>query len=71
VPVLYSGPMEDFGVMKGVKQAIATLQSNGSVAAPGFMKPEGIVIFHPQGNILFKKTLEKDEEPKSKHAVAA
>jgi len=71
VPVLYSGPMEDYGVMKGVKQAIATLQSNGSVAAPGFMKPEGIVIFHPQGNILFKKTIEKDDEPKSKSAVAA
>lgn len=67
VPVLYSGPMEDFGVMKGVKQAISALQSNGSVAAPGFMRPEGIVIFHPQGNILFKKTLEKDDEPKSKN----
>jgi len=71
VPVLYSGPMEEFGVMKGVKQAINALRNNGSVAAPGFMKPEGIVVYHPQGNILFKKTLEKDDEPKSKHAVAA
>lgn len=64
VPVLYQGPMEDRGVLKGVKEALATL-AKGSVAAPGFMKPEGIVIYHPQGNILFKKTLEKDEEPKS------
>ena len=66
VPVLYSGIMEEHGVMKGVKHALGTLQSNGSVAAPGFMKPEGIVIYHPQGNILFKKTLEKDDEPKGK-----
>lgn len=36
----------------------------GSVAAPGFMKPEGIVIFHVQGNFGLKKTLEKDEVPK-------
>jgi hypothetical protein len=70
VPVLYSGAMEDYGVMKGVKHAISTLQRNGSFAAPGFMKPEGIVIFHPQGNILFKKTLEKDDEPKSKAKAA-
>ncbi len=69
VPVLYAGPMEDHGVMKGVKTALATLQANGSAAAPGFMKPEGIVIFHLQGNILFKKTLEKDDEPKSKAVI--
>jgi hypothetical protein len=36
----------------------------GSKAAPGFMKPEGIVAFHVAGNIAFKKTIEKDEEPK-------
>ena len=66
VPVLYFGPIEEYGVMKGLKQAILRLQTIGSEAAPGFMKPEGIVIFHPQGNILFKKTLEKDDEPKSK-----
>ena len=28
------------------------------------MKPEGIVIFHAQGNILFKKTFDKDEAGK-------
>jgi len=30
------------------------------------MKPEGIVIYHKQGNVLFKKTLEKDEEHKAR-----
>ena len=42
------------------------LRRNGSVAAPGFMKPEGIVVFHIAANTGFKKTLEKDDEPKSK-----
>lgn len=30
------------------------------------MKPEGIVVFHVAGGYLFKKTIEKDEEPKGK-----
>ena len=38
--------------------------SGRSVAAPGFMKPEGVVVFHTAGNLGFKKTLEKDEVPK-------
>lgn len=64
VPTLYSGPFEDHGVMKGVRAALVRLQTEGSVAAPGFMKPEGIVVFHAQGNVLFKKTFEKDEAGK-------
>lgn len=28
------------------------------------MRPEGIVIFHEQGRVLFKKTLENDERGK-------
>lgn len=70
VPVLYEGPMEDFGVMKGVKASLSRLQSEGSIAAPGFMKPEGIVVFHKQSGVLFKKTLEKDEEPKGRQQAA-
>ncbi len=70
VPVLYEGPLEEHGVMKGVKAALVRLQTEGSVAAPGFMKPEGIIVFHKHSNSLFKKTLEKDDEPKSKSAAA-
>jgi hypothetical protein len=36
----------------------------GSVAAPGFPKPEGIVLYHTASRQLFKVTLEKDEAPK-------
>lgn len=40
------------------------LRNEGSRAASGFMKPEGIVIFHTASNQCFKITLEKDEEHK-------
>lgn len=47
---------------------MAALSKCGSLAAPGFMKPEGIVIFHAQGNVAFKKTFEKDEAGKERGA---
>lgn len=47
-----------------VESALHELQERGSLAAPGFMKPEGVVVFHVAGNIGFKKTLEKDDVPK-------
>ena len=40
------------------------LTYSGSAAAPGFMKPEGVVIYHTTGSVLFKKTFEKDEKGK-------
>lgn len=61
VPELYRG---EFDTSK-VRIVMDELRQNGSVAAPGFMRPEGIVVFHTAANIGFKKTLEKDEQPKS------
>ena len=49
-----------------VETALRVLGAAGSYAAPGFMKPEGIVIYHTAGNTLFKKTLERDDEWKGK-----
>ena len=49
-----------------VDQAMAKLRSEGSMAAPGFMQPEGVVAFHEPSNRLFKVTLENDEQPKGK-----
>lgn len=60
VPVLYRGELGQ----SAWEKPLTDLAKNGSVAAPGFMKPEGIVVFHVAGNVGFKKTLEKDEEPK-------
>lgn len=66
VPVLYSGPMDDFFP----EDVIARLDKYGSHAAPGFMAPEGIVIFHTASGQLFKKTVTKDESPKGLAAAA-
>lgn len=60
VPVLYRGIFDT----TQVEQALAHLQHYGSVAAPNFPRPEGVVIYHIAGNIGFKKTIEKDEVPK-------
>jgi hypothetical protein len=61
VPVLAEGV--GFGL---VHNCVEKLRSHGSVVAPGFMKPEGVVAFHAPGGHLFKVTLERDEEPKSR-----
>lgn len=45
---------------EGVEQGLALLQANGSVAAPGFMKPEGLCIFHTGDGSYFKATIEND-----------
>ena len=60
VPQLYEGLFDT----KSIEMILETLKLNGSVAAPGFMKPEGIVIFHKASGTLFKKTIENDEQPK-------
>jgi hypothetical protein len=61
VPELWRGIFNT----QDVVEQLDILRRTGSKAAPGFMKPEGIVIFHTAGNFLFKKTIEKDEVPKS------
>lgn len=47
-----------------VQESLVQLREQGSAAAPGFMKPEGIVVWHTQSRIYYKVTLEKDEEHK-------
>src|ERR1035437_279413 len=64
VPVLYEGPMSQ----NAINDAQHDLRLKGSSAAPGFMRPEGIVIYHTAANVMFKITLENDEVPKGKNA---
>lgn len=61
VPVLYEVPF----TTSIIDVALDNLRYSGSQAAPGFEKPEGIVIYHKAANMMFKKTIEKDEAPKS------
>ena len=61
VPVIKIGMFET----NTIDFAIDFLRCNGSLASPGFMDPEGIVIFHTHNSVLFKKTIKDDEKPKS------
>lgn len=60
VPVLHEGDFD----MVAIESSLAMLREFGSRAAPGFMKPEGVVVYHAASRTLFKKTIEKDSEPK-------
>lgn len=54
VPTLYIGPFD----IEDVKAFKALLRDKGSFAAPGFMDPEGVVIYHTASKQLFKSTYE-------------
>ncbi|MDD5006336.1 MAG: RNA ligase family protein [Candidatus Omnitrophica bacterium] len=60
VPVLYQGLFDT----ECVKIELNGLERRGSDAAPGFMNPEGIVIYHTAANMMFKKTIKNDEKGK-------
>ena len=61
VPILWQGL---FSTAEATIQ-LWELGQTGSKAAPGFMNPEGIVVFHTAGNVGFKMTLDNDGVPKS------
>lgn len=61
VPVLHRGTFST----DTCRFAIQMLRDFGSRAAPGFMDPEGIVVFHTAANAGFKLTLHNDGTPKS------
>jgi len=73
VPVIYQGVF----TIGCVPEAVKRLRNEGSLAAPGFMKPEGIIVWHEAARQLFKVTVENDTEPKAvadkrlREAVAA
>lgn len=64
VPVLAEGLFSPLEMGNIIENMIFRLKTIGSFAAPGFMDPEGIVIFHTAANFAFKKTIKKDEVPK-------
>jgi hypothetical protein len=56
VPLIYRGPF----VTGTVEFVLENLKKLGSVAAPGFMDPEGVVVYHTHSGTLFKATLDGD-----------
>lgn len=61
VPVLYTGEFNT----DTVRDVMDNLEDYGSQAAPGFLEPEGVVIYHVAANALFKATIYNDAAPKS------
>jgi hypothetical protein len=59
VPVLYNGEF----TTDAVSSAMETLRPS-SLAAPGWDKPEGVVVFHSQIKQMFKVTYEHDDSGK-------
>jgi hypothetical protein len=62
VPVLYEGIF----TTDAVEKALEALSVGGSAAAPGFFKPEGVVIYMSAANCYFKKTLLGDGHKSAK-----
>lgn len=61
VPTLYVGEF----TTDAVDEALDRLRAFGSAAAPGFMRPEGIIVWHSTIQAYSKVLLEGDELPKS------
>lgn len=48
-----------------IETHVERLRTLGSVASPGYMKPEGVIVWHSQSKQYYKILLEGDEIPKS------
>jgi len=65
VPVITVGEFGD-GI---ISLARTMLQGRGSFAAHGFMRPEGLIVFHTAARSVFKILFEGDNKPKSQMAA--
>jgi hypothetical protein len=60
VPVLYEGENNT----AAITAALTLLGAGGSVASPGFMNPEGVIVFHSASRQVFKVTLDSNDAGK-------
>ena len=60
VPVLYVGEFNT-EVIQGI---LEDLDVHGSQVVPDYDRPEGVVVYHAGGNVLFKATILNDAKPK-------
>ncbi|MEU8086364.1 RNA ligase family protein [Micromonospora sp. NPDC049101] len=62
VPVLWHGNANV--ITHAVQTALTTLTRFGSVLAPGFMQPEGLMVYHVAGGHYYKVLIDGDAHPK-------
>lgn len=60
VKILYEGEFKT----PAIDDVLFELKTTGSKSVPGYMNPEGIVIYHKASGCYFKKTILNDEKPK-------
>lgn len=60
VPVIFAGTFSE----PDITRALADLQEFGSYAAPGFMNPEGVCVYHSQSRNVYKVTLDNNDAGK-------
>jgi hypothetical protein len=60
VPVLYQGTFSE----ARIHHALMSLKLHGSQAAPGFMNPEGVCVYHTQTRSVCKVTLDHNDAGK-------
>lgn len=60
VPVLYQGTFSEDRITSSLRE----LKQEGSYAAPGFMNPEGICVYHSQSKTVYKVTLDNNDAGK-------
>ncbi len=64
VPTLYRGKID----LSMIDLALSQLIDAGSIASPGFMRPEGVVVHYPTAQAYYKRLIENDDIPKSQVA---
>lgn len=57
VPIVWKGVLHSETVRNVASDLIAT----GSLAVPGFLKPEGVVVYHTKSRQLYKYTFDKND----------
>ncbi|HLL34203.1 MAG TPA: RNA ligase family protein [Streptomyces sp.] len=60
VPVIYQGTFSE----ARIHHALMSLKLHGSHAAPGFMNPEGVCVYHSQSRNVYKVTLDNNDAGK-------
>ena len=56
VPTLYTGTFD----LQAVDACLEWLHTIGSAAKPGYMNPEGIILYHTDSHTMYKQTLDND-----------
>jgi hypothetical protein len=57
-------PLLGYFMPSEIERVLESLRVHGSFAAPGYARPEGIVVWHSQSKSYYKVLLENDDVPK-------